>query len=247
MRTAKNTPARPVSLRRKLRQRGQEILEFGLVAILMIPLLLGAFITGMNLVRSIQANQMSRDLTDMFIHGQDFSLYVSQNLAKRLAQGMNLGIGTDPGTARWNNTASTNGGNGIVVLTKIMYVGTTSEAQCAYVSPSTCNNHDSFVFMQRVQFGNSSLTPSFTSSLGALPTGITMLSDGEVQNPVTDTTAKLGTAGQTAMANLWQVNTGGQTQLADGQIVYVGEVFFQSPDLSFSSLSGNGVYARYFF
>jgi hypothetical protein len=35
--------------------------------------------------------------------------------------------------------------------------------------------------------------------------------------------------------------------LADGQVVYVVETYFQSPDLSVGSLAGNGVYARYFF
>src|SRR5262245_27933823 len=46
---------------KRSRQRGTEILEFGLVALLFVPLLTGTFVTGMNLVRSIAANQVARD------------------------------------------------------------------------------------------------------------------------------------------------------------------------------------------
>jgi hypothetical protein len=227
------------------------MVEFGLISLFLIPLLLGSFITGMNLVRSIQVNQMSRDITDMYIHGQDFSLWASQNLAKRLAQGLSLGIGTDPGAPTWNNTATANAGNGIVMLSKIMWVGGTAEAQCSYVSPSPCTNHNSFVLLERIQFGLGTLVPTkISSSVGALQAGISMQPNGTVNNPVTDANAALSSTGQTNMSNLFQSTnaTTGQAVLADGQIVYVGEVYFQSPDLStVSSLSGNGVYARYFF
>jgi hypothetical protein len=38
-----------------------------------------------------------------------------------------------------------------------------------------------------------------------------------------------------------------RTALADGTLVYIVETYLQSPDLSFVSMAGNGVYARYFF
>ena len=80
--------------RRKKTQGGQEIIEFALVALLFVPLFLGSFVVGMNLIRSIQANQLCRDLTDMYIHGADFSTYPMEQLAQRLAQGLNLQIGS---------------------------------------------------------------------------------------------------------------------------------------------------------
>jgi Tfp pilus assembly protein PilW len=61
--------------RRKRRQRGQELIEFSLTALLLGSMLVGSFVTGMNLIRSIEANQACRDLTDMYIHGADFSTY----------------------------------------------------------------------------------------------------------------------------------------------------------------------------
>jgi hypothetical protein len=68
-----------------------------------------------------------------------------------------------------------------------------------------------------------------------------------VQNYITDSHAKLPNAAQTAMQSLWGANVNtGQTALTDGQVVYIVEGYFQSPDLSVGALAGNGVYARYF-
>ena len=59
-------------------------LTLPLMAVLFVPMFLGAFIVGMNLIRSIQANQVCRDLDSMFIHGGDFSTYAMQQEAQRL-------------------------------------------------------------------------------------------------------------------------------------------------------------------
>ena len=52
-------------------QRGTQIMEFGLVAILFVPMMMGSFVTGMNVIRSIQANHITRDMANMYIHGAD--------------------------------------------------------------------------------------------------------------------------------------------------------------------------------
>jgi len=230
--------------RRRKSQRGQEIIEFGLVAVLYVPLLTGAFVVGMNLIRSIQCNQTCRDLTDMFIHGADFSTYQYQQLAQKLAGGLNLQIGSSFTGNTQGNTG--NGGNGLVTVTEIMYVGPTTGSQCGFVGSANCTNHDSFVYLSQVQFGNGTLANSNTVTLGTCPSGI-MNSAGIVQNPVTSSQAKLASSAQSNMSNLWQVSTNGSTPLTDGQVVYIVETYFQSPDLSISSFAGNGVYARYFF
>ncbi len=231
--------------RRKKTQSGQEIFEFALVVLLLVPAFLGAFIVGMNLIRSIQCNQMCRDLTDMYIHGADFSTYSMQTMAQRLAQGLNLQIGSS--FAGNSNSNTSNSGNGLVTVTQIMYVGTTTEPNCVAVGAGNCQNANSFVFTQQVVFGNGTLVSSSTQSLGT-PTGATLTNAGIVQNPVTDPHAQLAGTAQTAMQSLWQTTSGaGQQPLDDGQTVYVVETYFQSPDLGVSALSGNGVYARYFF
>jgi hypothetical protein len=231
--------------RRKKTQSGQEIIEFGLVALLMIPMFLGTFVVGMNLIRSIQANQVCRDLTDMYIHGADFSTYGMEQESQRLAQGLNLQIGSS--FAGNNNANNGNAGNGLVTVTQIMYVGPTTAPNCVSVGAGNCTNHDSFVYLQRIQFGNGTLANANTVTLGT-PVGASINTSGFVANPITDTHAKLPATAQTAMTNLWATNgTTGQQALTDGQVAYIVETYFQSPDLTVSSLAGNGVYARYFF
>jgi hypothetical protein len=230
--------------RRKKTQGGQEIIEFALVAVVLVPMFVGSFVVGMNLIRSIQANQVCRDLTDMYIHGADFSTYSMQTMAQRLAQGLKLQIGSSfSGNSRSNTS---NGGNGLVTVSQIMYIGSTTDPHCVAVGGSNCTNANTFVFTQQIVFGNGTLANSQTQSLGT-PSGATLTNSGIVQNPVTDSHAQLPSAAQTAMQALWQTTSNGQMPLADGQVAYVVETYFQSPDLAVGSLSGNGVYARYFF
>jgi hypothetical protein len=72
-----------------------------------------------------------------------------------------------------------------------------------------------------------------------------------VQEYITNAQAALSGVAQTNMQALWQsssaVTGGTATALTDGQVAYIVETYFQSPDLSVGTLSGNGVYARYFF
>lgn len=232
------------SQRRKRRQSGQELIEFSLIALLLASLLIGSFVTGMNLVRSIEANSTCRDLDDMYIHGEDFSTYPMQQLAQKLAGGLNLQIGA---SFAGNNAANTgNGGNVLVTVTQIMWVGSTTSPNCVSVGTSNCTNQNSFVYTQRIQFGNGTLASQSPSTLGN-PSTTAISSAGVIQNPVTDSGAKLPSAAQAAMQALWQTTNNGQTPLQDGQITYVMEVYAQSPDLSIGSFAGGGVYARYFF
>lgn len=231
--------------RRRKNQKGQEIIEFGLVAIMLVGTFMGSFITGMNLIRSNQANQACRDLDDMYIHGADFSTYAMQQMAQRLAGGLNLQIGSSFTGQRATNTG--NNGNVLVTVSQIMWVGSTTDPNCTAVGASNCTNHDSFVFTQRVQFGNGTLTSQSPSSLGDPGSGATISTAGIVQTPVTNSAARLPNPQQGTMQSLWQGSSSGTTPLQDGQVCYVMELYAQSPDLSLGSFPGQGVYARYFF
>jgi hypothetical protein len=180
----------------------------------------------------------------MYIHGGDFSTYPLQQEAQRLAQGLNLQIGATFAGNQQSNTG--NAGNGLVTVTQIMWIGATTAANCQAALPAVCTNANSFVYTQQMQFGNGALASSTTVTLGICPVSI-MNSSGVVQNYVTNSLAQIVGSAQTNLQNLWQVNNGTTTALADGQVVYVVETYFQSPDLSVGSLAGNGVYARYFF
>ena len=229
--------------RRRKTQSGQEIVELFFAFVLFMPIFLGAFVVGMNLIRSIQANQVCRDLDDMYIHGGDFSTYPLQQEAQRLAQGLNLQIGASFAGNEQSNTG--NGGNGLVTVTQIMWIGGTTSTSCGSVGAANCTNQSSFVFTQQMQFGNGTLANAGTVSVGQCPSAI-VNSSGIVQNYITDSRAALSGTAQTNMQNLWQ-NDANSTPLTDQQVAYIVETYFQSPDLSVGGLSGNGVYARYFF
>ena len=233
----------PAAEHRSRPQKGQEIIEFAFVALLFAPLFLGMFVIGMNLIMSIQANNMVRNLGDLYIHGADFSTYPYQQLAQRMGTGLNLQMPSFSGNLQ-SNTGST--GDGIIWITQVMYVGATTGPNCVAAGSGKCTNHDSFVFMQRIVFGNSSLTSQHGSSMGD-PSGATISSQGSVSNPVTDAKAKLPPGGQSAMVALWQTSANGQAPLADGQVFYAAEGFFQTPSLTLGNNVSQGVSVRSFF
>ncbi len=234
-----NTTARAA----RNQQRGQEIIEFAFVALLFVPMFLGMFVTGMNLIISIQANNMIRNLGSMYIHGADFSSYGYQQLAQRMGTGLNLQMPSFSGNLQ-SNTGST--GDGIIRITEVMYVGKTTDPNCVAAGAGNCTNHDSFVFLQRIVFGNGGLTSAHPSSMGD-PNGATISMQGSVSNYVTDPTAKLPSAGQAAMVALWQTSANGQAPLADGQVFYAADGYFQTPSFSLGNNTSQGVSVRAFF
>jgi hypothetical protein len=226
---------RKVSIRRQRRQGGNEILEFGLMAVFLVPLLLWVFVNGMNLIRMIQCTQICRDIGNQYIHGLDFSTLAAQTLASNLASGYGLTVSGFSGDTSGNEQSNTsNTGNGLVILSEIMYVGTNA---CAALPTNTsCTNAGKYVFIQRLAFGNSSIQfngVTVASALGSAA-GATISDSGNVQNYLTDATAVSATAG-----NL--------ITLSDSQVAYVAETFFADPGLGFSAYPAGGIYSRVFF
>jgi Flp pilus assembly protein TadG len=223
-------------------QRGHLILEFGLVAIMFIPLIIGVFVTGINMVRSIQANHIARDIADMYIHGTDFSDLGMQQIAKRLATGLDLQVGT--GTTGNNANNTSNSGQGMVWITKLQWVGDTNSPTCvAAGGAAQCTNTSKFVVLEQIRFGNGTLEATKDTTAGH-PTA-TRDSHGRVTVDVVKTSsAQVPGTNQTALYNLWQgTNPASRTPLQDGQVLYMAEVFF----LPTGSFAGRGVYARWFF
>ena len=133
-----------------------------------------------------------------------------------------------------------------MTVSQVMWVGSITDPNCVAVGAGSCTNHDSFVLTERIRFGNGALDAAHPGFLGN--TIALRSSAGVVQDPVTTGAAALPTAAQADMTNLWQTNSGGRTPLADGQTMYVVEVYFGSPDLTMGAFSGDGgVYARWFF
>jgi len=226
-------------------EKGTQIMEFGLVALLFVPMMMGSFVTGMNVIRSIQANHVARDLSDMYIHGADFSDKAMQRLAKKLATGMDLQVGSANGNAADNIG---NSGRGIVWVSKLMWVGSTVEASCVSVQPAACTNTNKFVFLEHIRFGNGSLESERDASVGH-PGAARDAFGAITPNRITTANAAVPEPHQTKMYQLWQVSSPStnRTPLSDQQIIYLVEVYFQSPDLSLGAFQGRGVYARWFY
>ena len=219
-------------------QGGQEILEFGLAAVLLVPMFVGAFVVGMNLIRSIQTNQVCRDLDSMYIHGGDFSTYPLQQEAQRLAQGLNLQIGSSFAGNEQSNTAmrATDWSRS----RKMMWIGSTTSANCVAVGASNCTNRE-----QLRIYPADSIWQRHAGQLEHREHGIARCGHHEHLRCRAELHHRLARplAGQRPdqyaepVAKRATVTT---TALTDGQVAYVVETYFQSPDLSVGSLSGNG-------
>jgi hypothetical protein len=232
------------SKRNRRGERGQEMLEFTLVTwLILIPMFLGMISIGMNLVRSNQVTFVTGDIGTMYIQGQDFSTYAMQALAAREASGLNLQIGSSFTGNNASNTGTTTG-SVIVTLTEFMYIGATTAPTCVGVAPATCTNANSFVYRQRIQFGNGSLATAPVSIAGTPSASISISNTGVVSNYITDSHAQLPTAADAAMDGLW--NPGTSNGLQDGQVVYLVETYFESTGFSFGT-GTHGIYAKFFY
>jgi hypothetical protein len=128
------------------------MIEFALVAVFLIPLLLGSFTLGMNLNQSIRVTQVVRDAGHMYARFVDFTLPSNQDILVRLAIGLGM---------------TRTGGDGVVIMSKITYI---NDADCAGagVTLSECTNRNNYVFTHRVVVGNAGLKQSYFGTPGNL-------------------------------------------------------------------------------
>jgi|SRR5579871_6534419 len=203
---------------RHRRESGNAMMEFAIVMPFWVALFFGSVSVGLNLNRTIQVLQTSRDLAHMYAEGTDFSATSSQNLvtgdggaSASMVQGMNLS-----GT-----------GNAVIIFSQVRHVYA-ADGDC---TGGTCANAGKDVFVNRVVIGNSSLR---TSALGNPDSG-DLNAQGMTKNPTTDTND------QTTQFNLF---SSGFVLGSGGAIAYVVEVYMSSPDLAFLGSSTPGTYSR---
>ncbi len=199
------------------RRRGNALIEFALCMIFLMPLYLWMIMLGLDLRRTLQTNQVCRDSGHMFARWVDFSQTGNQDLVVRLAYGMGI---------------TRTGGNGVVILTKVMKAGT---AQCtaAGLTNSNCTNLNQVVAVQRFTIGNASYKPSKYVT----PASNLIGSDGKI------TATNYLTKSSCASTNFPSV-----LALADGEYAYLSEAWFASPVEDFPTLDNRGpVYARSIF
>lgn len=199
------------------RQRGNAIVEFALVSVFLVPLLLGTVNVGLTLGRSIQVNQLCRDAGHMYVRQVDFSKTQNQNVIQRL--GDNLGFSVSTPSAS----------NGVVMLTKVLYMGAT-DCAAAGLTVTNCPNYHQPVITERIVMGKSSLR---ASDLGT-PTSSLIGSNGKIL-PI-DYAQQLSCRASTI---------GNLLTMSDGDYAYIAETYFEAPEWKFpGSFEFTGTYSR---
>lgn len=176
-------------------RKGSVGFEFAIVtALFYVPLLMGTVVLGMNLVRSTQVVQITRDAGHMWGQGVDFSQPGNRQFILRLAQGLNI---------------ADTGGNGLIRFSQIMFV---AKAQCtdAGLSDAQCKNKDHYVVTRRIVIGNGSLK---ASAYGEPNAGL-INAAGDVSNYLTDTSARAD-----AFANLLQLLAGDSAYFTESYFI----------------------------
>ncbi|MGE5487424.1 MAG: hypothetical protein ACM3ZB_06355, partial [bacterium] len=138
--------------KRRTAPRGGSAIEFVLLSVFWVPLLTGLLIIGTAMVRAIEAVQVVRDAGHMYARGVDFALEGNQRLLVRLGEDMGL---------------KATGGDGVVILSKITYIGPfqcKAEQLADDSDPpnptAECRNYGQYVFVQRVVVGDAGLRAS---------------------------------------------------------------------------------------
>lgn len=202
---------------RNQRRRGSAAMEFALVSVFTLPLLMGTFVLGMSLSRSIQVTQISRDAGHMYVRYVDFTQTANQDIIVRLTSGLGM---------------TRTGGNGVVILSKIMHIGDSECASGGYpVGDNRCVNRNQDVFIQQLKIGDATAK---NSNFGT-PTGVTYDAKQSITDYLTNSGARAS-------------NVTSAITLASGEIAFVSEAFFKTPELDIPGYkSGNSVYARTIF
>jgi len=200
-------------------ERGSAAIEFAIVSIVLFPLMLGVVSLGVNLGHTTQTIQICRDAGHMYAKGVDFSQPNNQQVIVNIAQPMGM--------------TSATAGAGVVILSEIMQV---YQDECTAAGFSgACPNLGQNVVINRLVIGNSAYTSHY-----ATPSSSLMDSQGNIG------TGSSSTPGYMTDSSVVVSNLG--TTLSEGQIVYLSEAYFSTPDISYlGGPASGGVYASTFF
>jgi len=184
------------------------------------------FVTGMNFVYMDKVNDVALAADLMVVKNQDLTLQGSQAIIGRVATGLNLVTGAGP------NGNGAAGGNGLLVLSTVQYIGTST---C-----SGCTNVGKYVFTKRIYVGNKSLQVNGSTVDSLFGDPESALWDSTVSGTVSNNQSNTGAQTKATFAAMY-----GATPIPDGQVVYVVESFFKPP-FSFGGYAGstNGMYVR---
>lgn len=202
-------------------RRGANLLEFGLVMVVLLPLVFGAIALGMRIGTQIQTTHLARDIAHMYARGVDFSKTTNQDLLYNLGQSFQLARST---------------GKGTVVLSQVRKI---YDADCL-AAGGACGNRGRHVVVHRLVFGDASLMASRLATPAARLIGAT----GAIAaaNYTRDTSVALNNTITTAIFD------GAGYDLAYGEVAYLVETFTPADALQMFGAAGNGgVYSRAIF
>jgi hypothetical protein len=196
-------------MRRREKRSGVSSIEFAFSLLIMVPLLLGTFVLGYNMIRALQTVQLARDAGHMYARGIDFALSGNQTIIADL--GSDLGLSATAGS-----------GSAVVILSQLTYVDKNACAAVGAVDASgnptaACTNYTQWVFTQRLTVGNTSVR---TSNFGS-PSGVTIGSDGKIS--ASDQATKAGDVANFSGVNPYSVVNGVASGLPSGQVLYLAE------------------------
>ncbi len=200
---------------KKQNSRGVSSVEFAFGMIVLLPLLLGTGVTGINMIKNLQTVQLARDAGHMYARGVDFSQPGNKTILVDL--GSNLSLSSTAGQ-----------GGAVVILSALTYVDSNACSAVGAVDThgnptSACTNYTKWVFTQRLEIGNTSLrTSNFGSPLTSGPTGVTVNSTtGKISQ--SDYVTKAGAVATFTGVNPYTVVNGTGQGLPSGQLLYVAE------------------------
>ena len=183
--------------------------------LVLLPLLVGTGVTGINMIRTLQTVQLARDAGHMYARGVDFSEPGNQTILVNL--GSNLGL-----------SATSGQGSAVVILSALTYVDKNACSAVGAVDhngnpTSACTNYGDWVFTQRLEIGNDGVRSSnFGSPLTSGPTGVTVdPTTGKISQQQYVTRA--GAVANFTGVNPYQVVNGNAQGLPSGQLLYVAE------------------------
>jgi hypothetical protein len=211
----------------KNKQSGATIIEFTLSLMFLVPLLLGTLVFGFRLVEAQQVDQITRDLAHMYSRGNiDFTTAGGASEAESLAGQFGL----------------TSTGQSVIIFSTITLETASLCNQGTGLSTNTCNNLNQPVFTQQIAIGNTSADGSAfgtPTASGALPA-----TTGVSNDYSTNVSLAADSTNTWAKAN----NLSSLITLTSGQIIYVVEMYNNTPQLSITGVTGlPQVYSRAIF
>lgn len=214
-------------------------MEFAIVMVFLVPMFTGAFTIGMTVTKGIQASNVARDALVLMVRaitdpnsGLDLSQTQNQRIIVRAAQGFGMSRDAqyDPSTT----------GNGVVILSKVVFVGN-SECSLGIVpappgappwNAGNCPNFGQYVFAYRIVIGNGTRWTSVLGNPGVTVTSNGTISPSDIASTSSDRVANFTTTVGTA---------GNPFTLTSSQYALISEMYADISALNFFSVLKNPI------